>query len=61
MICPDCQGKGQQFSDTIKVFLLCMTCHGAGFAHCCEGERAQPECQIINLDAERNKRKEGSP
>ena len=46
MICEKCHGKGLVYSephDRAIEIIPCDACGGCGFAHCCDGERAQPE------------------
>lgn len=44
MICPDCYGKGGHLPYEPALYnLACITCHGYGYVHCCEGDLPQPE------------------
>lgn len=41
MRCPTCDGRGW-VSPAINITRPCPDCGGCGFAHCCEGDRAEP-------------------
>lgn len=48
MICPECHGTGKltcrlNGASYVYPLLPCHACQGSKIAHCCDGERAQPE------------------